>query len=262
MSSANPAWVDIAAGLRSRVAAGEWRPGEQLPSMRRLADEYGVGSHAPVNRAIMVLVSEGILTTDPAAPRRGVRVRSTQVLTRDLFGNSVLPLTFEDETGADGVEVTVTYDWVEATADLATSLQVSEGTELLARTFRYTLDGTPHQVAREYMRADLARECGLTGPDAEVPGRNTAMWLERAGIHLHREHLVLLTRNPTAEERDALAVPIGVPVYEKTLTTYDESDSPLDTRRILVVADRIIYTADRVHPRRTDSADPAGADQC
>ncbi|MGV0688420.1 GntR family transcriptional regulator, partial [Mycolicibacterium thermoresistibile] len=87
-------------------------------------------------------------------------------------------------------------------------------------------------------------------------------WLERAGIHLHREHLVLLTRNPTAEERDALAVPIGVPVYEKTLTTYDESDSPLDTRRILVVADRIIYTADRVHPRRTDSADPAGADQC
>ncbi|MEU2258553.1 UTRA domain-containing protein [Nocardia xishanensis] len=208
----------------------------------------------------MALVSEGVLTTDPAAPRRGVRVRSTQVLTRDLFGNSITPVTFEDETGADGVEVTVTYEWVRATPDLAELLRVDEDTEVLVRTFRYTLDGTPHQVAREYMRADLARACGLTGPEVEVPGRNTAKWLERAGIHLHREHLVLSTRNPTAEEREALAVPVGVPVYEKVLTTFDESDEPLDARRILVVADRIIYTADRVHPR--SDAETAGADQC
>ncbi|NEW42522.1 GntR family transcriptional regulator [Nocardia cyriacigeorgica] len=259
-SSNPPLWVEIAAGLRSRVAAGEWRPGERLPPMRQLADEYGAGSHMPVNRAVMALVSEGVLTTDPVAPRRGVRVRSTQVLTRDLFGNSSMPATFEAETGADGVEVSVSYDWISATEDLAQMLRVAEGTELLARTFRYTLDGTPHQIAREYMRADLARECGLTGPDAEVPGRNTAMWLERAGIHLYREHLVLQTRNPTAEEREALAVPVGVPVYEKVLTTFDEENSPLDARRILVVADRIIYTADRVHPRR-DTQD-VGAESC
>lgn len=257
--SSTPLWVDIAAGLRSRVAAGEWQPGERLPPMRQLADEYGAGSHMPVNRAVMSLVSDGVLTTDPAAPRRGVRVRSTQVLTRDLFGNSVAATTFEAETGAGGVDVTVDYSWPAATAELAASLQVSEGTELLARTFRYTLDGTPHQVAKEYMRADLARSCGLTSPAVEVPGKNTAMWLSGAGIHLHREHLVLLTRNPTAEERETLAVPVGVPVYEKTLTTYDESGSPLDTRRILVVADRIIYTADRVHPRTADGGDQGDA---
>ncbi|MEU4345354.1 GntR family transcriptional regulator [Nocardia sp. NPDC023852] len=214
----------------------------------------------PVNRAVMSLVSEGVLTTDPTAPRRGVRVRSTQVLTRDLFGNSGLPVSFEEETGADGVEVDVTYDWVDAPLDIAELLQIPEGTDILVRTYRYSLDGTPHQIAREHMRADLARACGLTSPDVEVPGRHTGAWLERAGVRLHREHLVLLTRNPTADEREALAVPVGVPVYEKTLTTYDEADAPLDARRILVVADRIIYTADRVHSSSDDET--SGGERC
>lgn len=258
MSPPTPLWVEIAAGLRRRVADGEWQPGDRLPPMRQLAAEYGAGSHMPVNRAVMALVNEGVLSTDPAAPRRGVRVRSAQVITRDLFGSAPSEgTTFEAETGADGVEVTVSYEWGPASAEVAQLLSIDPGTEVLTRTFRYALDGTPHQLAREHMRADLARACGLTGPDAEVPGRHTSAWLKAAGVHMRREHLVLLARTPTADERDELAIPLGIPVFEKTVTSYDAEDAPLDARRVLVVSDRIIYTADRVHPATDQAGDPA-----
>lgn len=253
-----PLWMQIADGIRQRVESGEWAAGERLPSQRQLAEEYGAGSHMPVNRAVIALINEGVLATDPHAPRRGVRVRSSQILQRDIFGGPS-GQSFEDETGAVDVSVTVAYSWGNATPEVARLLQVDTGTEILTRTFRYSLDGTPHQVAREYMRADLARQCGLTGPDAEVPGRSTDIWLAAAGIELHRETLRLQFRAPTESERDELAIPVGAQVVDKTVITYDATDVPLDARRILIVSDRIIYTAERTR----DQLDPAsGADQC
>jgi GntR family transcriptional regulator len=52
----------IAEALRERLDSGEWLPGEALPSLRLLAEEYGV-SQATVNRAIALLAEEGRVTT-------------------------------------------------------------------------------------------------------------------------------------------------------------------------------------------------------
>lgn len=51
----------VAAALRERLDAGEWLPGEQIPSARKLAAEYGV-SHTTAARAIRTLAAEGRLT--------------------------------------------------------------------------------------------------------------------------------------------------------------------------------------------------------
>jgi DNA-binding GntR family transcriptional regulator len=52
----------IAGALRERLDRGEWLPGEALPSLRVLGEEYGV-SQATVNRAIAELAAEGRVTT-------------------------------------------------------------------------------------------------------------------------------------------------------------------------------------------------------
>ena len=52
----------VTADLRRRIDAGEWRPGEALPSVTDLSAAYRV-SRATVSKALRVLVDEGKLVT-------------------------------------------------------------------------------------------------------------------------------------------------------------------------------------------------------
>ncbi len=51
----------IADALRERLEAGEWLPGEQLPSASQLAEQYDV-SRTTAARAVRVLADEGRVT--------------------------------------------------------------------------------------------------------------------------------------------------------------------------------------------------------
>jgi GntR family transcriptional regulator len=54
----------VEAGLRSRIAAGEWDHGEALPPVTMLAEEYGV-SRGAVSRALRALAADGLVRTVP-----------------------------------------------------------------------------------------------------------------------------------------------------------------------------------------------------
>jgi DNA-binding GntR family transcriptional regulator len=64
-----PAYEQLAAILRTRIRAGEWRTGP-LPSVMQLQDAYDVGRDT-VLRAIDVLRTEGLVFT---VKRRGTYV--------------------------------------------------------------------------------------------------------------------------------------------------------------------------------------------
>ena len=64
-----PAYQQLAAILRSRIAQGDWRNGP-LPSVKQLQQEHDVGRDT-VLRAIDILRSEGLVFT---VPRRGTYV--------------------------------------------------------------------------------------------------------------------------------------------------------------------------------------------
>jgi DNA-binding GntR family transcriptional regulator len=64
-----PAYQQLSAILRTRIANGEWRTGP-LPSVKQLQEEHGVGRDT-VLRAIEILRTEGIVFT---VPRRGTYV--------------------------------------------------------------------------------------------------------------------------------------------------------------------------------------------
>ena len=50
--------------IRARLEAGEWAPGERLPSVAAFAAEYQTG-HGTIRRALGRLQDEGWLTTLP-----------------------------------------------------------------------------------------------------------------------------------------------------------------------------------------------------
>ena len=64
-----PAYLQLAAILRGRIAKGEWRNGP-LPSVKQLQHEHDVGRDT-VLRSIDILREEGLVFT---VPRRGTYV--------------------------------------------------------------------------------------------------------------------------------------------------------------------------------------------
>lgn len=59
-----PPYLRLAAGLRRKIEQGELLPGEQVPSLDRLASDYRV-SRATAQKAIKILIDEGLIETRP-----------------------------------------------------------------------------------------------------------------------------------------------------------------------------------------------------
>ncbi len=51
----------VEAALRARIGKGEWQPQERLPSVARLADEYGVARSTVVS-ALRRIEADGLVT--------------------------------------------------------------------------------------------------------------------------------------------------------------------------------------------------------
>jgi DNA-binding GntR family transcriptional regulator len=62
---AEPPYRAISAALRERILAGEWLPGEQIPSVRQLAEQYGVAI-GTARRALTILRDEGLIVVTPS----------------------------------------------------------------------------------------------------------------------------------------------------------------------------------------------------
>jgi AcrR family transcriptional regulator len=73
--SSDPPYLRIASELRTRIERGELRPGERVPSVRQVAEQFDVAL-ATATRALTTLVREGVLI---AVPRVGTVVATPVV---------------------------------------------------------------------------------------------------------------------------------------------------------------------------------------
>jgi len=74
-SAFEPPYSQLARLLRERIAEGEYRSGDRLPSEAELCAAYGV-SPMTVRRAVTLLVQQGVATTEQG---RGTYVKSPEV---------------------------------------------------------------------------------------------------------------------------------------------------------------------------------------
>lgn len=65
MRQAQPPYRAVSAALRERIDSGEWLPGEQIPSVRKIAEVYGV-SIGTARRALVVLREAGLIEVTPS----------------------------------------------------------------------------------------------------------------------------------------------------------------------------------------------------
>ena len=77
-----PMYLQIMQQVRQKVAVGEWKPGETIPSIRALAVELQV-SVITVKRAYLELEREGVIVTQHG---KGSTVARDPALGRRLYG--------------------------------------------------------------------------------------------------------------------------------------------------------------------------------
>ncbi|MCC3773914.1 GntR family transcriptional regulator [Streptomyces sp. UNOB3_S3] len=102
-----PPYLRVAAELRARIASGELRAGERVPSTRGITEEWGVAL-ATATKALAVLRQEGLVravpgvgtVVVPAPPRRGRHREPAPALTRNRVVRVAIAVADAGGTGA------------------------------------------------------------------------------------------------------------------------------------------------------------------
>lgn len=241
-------WKDIADDLRRRVEAGEWAVGERLPTVRELMEEYKTPTQGAMIRAISTLTGEGLLITDPQAPRRGVRVRSRRELSRkgssrySRTSDGLAPNMQEAAAGGWHDEVTAERGRAAASESVAERLGIRPGDPVTVARYLWLVDGQPVQVGTQYEPLALVEHTSIEEPvDGTRGNPGVIARFDSIGIHVDRVEEETRARMPSPEECELLQLGAGVPILHVTRTHW-AGDIAVETADIAICGDRMVIT--------------------
>ena len=229
----------LANELRARILAGEWRPGERLPSEPELARRRFV-SRSSMRAAITVLEEDGFLNRKHGS---GTYVAHRPALPNDL-GRNFGVSSMIARSGMQPGSVAESAGAVPAPVAVAEALGVEEGALVSSLRRVRTADGRRVVDVSDWCRIDH-----LT-PDELVELGEGSIYTALAERGLAVDHGVaqLTPRNADGEVAERLDVPMGT-----LLITIDQVDSTADGVPVLVsrehhIADAFTFTLLRRGP--------------
>jgi GntR family transcriptional regulator len=229
----------LAEELRARILAGEWQPGERIPSEPELA-RLSTVSRSSMRAAITVLEEDGFVSRRHGS---GTYVSHRPALPSDLgrnFGVSALiansgmkPGSAEETSGA-----------VPAPPEVAEALDVPVGATVSTLRRVRTADGRRVVDVTDWCRVEHIAPEELT----EIAAGSIYAALADRGLAVDHGVATLEPRNADGELARRLAVPRGT-----LLLTFDQVDRTTDGVAVLVsrehhVADAFTFTLLRRGP--------------
>ncbi|MBX9748662.1 MAG: GntR family transcriptional regulator [Roseococcus sp.] len=208
--------------LRARIAAGEWKPGEALPTEAVLSAQLGI-SQGTLRRALGVLEAQRLIER-----RQGIGTYVTEATSeRALFH-------FFRAEALDGGRITPTsrlhrLEQGPAAADEAQALALLHRARV-------------HRLARQrFVAGQAAIVEEITLPEALFPGFSLPIGVELTDelyVHYQRHHGVTVMR--VEEKLSAIAAPAeiakllghapGAPVMHIARIAFDVMDRPVERR--------------------------------
>jgi GntR family transcriptional regulator len=214
----------IATALRERIRAGEWGPGERLPSIPALATGYGVAKQT-IQRTIDQLRVEGLLITRPGSGTyvRGTRRRLSR-LARARYGAR---RGYHADLAARYRQTLTEVGTAPAPAEVADAFGVAEGTTLVVRRHIVRTDEHPVELGASWFLLADAEGTSLARLEAygrplyqeaeEVTGRRYATATDQ-----------LSARLPTRDEAGQLFIRPDTPVLHLLHTAFDAAHRPIE----------------------------------
>ena len=261
--SAPSKYQRIAADLRAAIREGRLRPGDAVPSENMLAEQYGVAS-LTARAALTMLRDEGLVImrrgvstiVREVSPRRRIAASRYQRELDQIGGAQPPETSFTADRGIDWADYRLdkTFEEIPAPARVADLLGLDDGGRVLARHFVFHAKGQPEQISDSYLPLDLVAGTPVADPANEPwPGGNIAQ-LATLGIIVSRVTEAVTARMPTAEERQTLQIPAGVPVLAITRVMLA---GPARDRPVEAAVD-IVIPADRTALDYVIDLDPPG----
>jgi GntR family transcriptional regulator len=204
----------IAASLRAQIQRGELQPGDRLPSMEQLAQDFSVNRQT-ARQALNQLKAEGLAESPGGRAGTVVRRRPTQrvkrsrSIERDHLGYYSGP-TVQHWRTIPGLGLAV--DTKPVPADIAELLGVQPGTPVLVRE---RANGDPdqeqyRQLTASWFHPSIVEDVPVLAGDTGLGGSYDRIeeWSEQP---LHWEEEVTAA-TPSPDEAEALLLPPGVPM--------------------------------------------------
>jgi GntR family transcriptional regulator len=140
-----PLYYQVQEALRERIASGEWAPGDQIPTIRALCEQYGV-SRITIGQALTVLAQEGLLTSHQG---KGVFVAQPKI-----EQGPVRLISFTDDISRRGHTASsqvLALECIPAPAEIAVRLELEPGAPVVALERLRLADSQPMGIQRAYL---------------------------------------------------------------------------------------------------------------
>lgn len=223
-----PLYAQVRAMLERALEAGEWAPGEPIPSEPALAARYGV-SQGTVRKAIQALASDNLVV------RRQGKGTFVATHTEEKASNfRFLRIVRDDGKPEYPRSRLIDLRRVRATADVARMLALRSGDALylLRRVLDY--GGVPAVLDEITLPAALFR--GLTHDRcASYAGSMYGFFETQFGVRMLRADERLRAVAADARSAPLLRVAIGTPLLAVDRVAYTFGDRPVELRRGLCV---------------------------
>jgi GntR family transcriptional regulator len=246
-TDARPLQVRIADELRAKIDDGEYAPGQQLPTLDQLGQQFKC-SLAAIRKAIDLLKQQGAVVTvqgrgtfvreRPHARRHGIERYSRS---RWAAGKPILVAEVEQQ-GRTADQLIRELAEVPAPAPVAWRLGIDPDTPVWVRRRTTLIDGRPNQLADTYYELLVVRHTPIMQENTG-PGGGFAR-LEEQGVRLSRITEELSVRMPTGPESVALQLPPGTPVVDLVRTTYSADERPVEVMLAVIAGDMVTFAYD------------------
>jgi DNA-binding GntR family transcriptional regulator len=230
-----PAYLAIAAELRTQIQSGALPAGTKLPSETKLMQQYSV-SRTVAKWAISVLKAEQLVEGRAGS---GVYVRSIRQLVRQAHGRDLRATAgptspFARDAARAGQHATWEHDSRHdvATEQVAVRLGIEPGAPIMRTNYRFLADGEPIQLSTSYEPLSITGGTVVEWPeDGAAVGVVSRM--DVIGVRIDEFEERINSRPALETEAIALGLPPRSDVYEISRTYYADG-VPVETADIML----------------------------
>jgi DNA-binding GntR family transcriptional regulator len=232
-SSYEPAYAQLVRILLRQVAAGEFRPGDRLPSEAQLCERYGV-SPMTVRRVVNILVDRGVAVAEQG---RGTFVKPLELSTA-TFDLSSLQQLFRNEGQA---RVKLSEVLISSAAERTARKLAIETGDRIVYIRRLIFHGEePVLLHREHVIYDPTRP--IIEAELDVTALH-GLFSGGSESGLKRGDLTIDATVLTEGEAALLHSEVGVPAFRLEHIFYDFDDRPVSWGWFICTGERLRFIA-------------------
>ncbi|MFB7032114.1 MULTISPECIES: GntR family transcriptional regulator [unclassified Streptomyces] len=215
-------YADVAAHFRERIKSGELAPGDSLPSVSDIREQFDVAAKT-VSRALGVLKSEGLVTSRGAlgtvVAKTPLVITGTDRLDR-MARNGLRYAPGETSSGHQVLRRSV------ADPEICTALELEPHEEAVIRIRVFKQDGEPTTVGVSVYPPHTVAVVPELADDVRMTAQFDQLYAERTGRPVSKGQKVARARHASQDELAALEIDApaqaAVPVMYTTVTFHDD----------------------------------------